>query len=135
MYTRSVTTAVDSLCKLKSNIIEMNNHMNIASLYYRSNNNKICNDSIVKICINDEQYNKIKNKRIIIYRNSDYDYAELIGNDKVKYDKHLMNNINNNQNDIIESINNNLLDDITVDLLLEDNEINTAHILIDIKNS
>jgi hypothetical protein len=60
MFTRSKTTVLQSLFQLKSNTIEMNNHMNIVSLYYKSDNNNN-HQSVIKLCLNDEQLNiKIK---------------------------------------------------------------------------
>ena len=56
MFTRSKTTVLQSLFQLKSNTIEMNNHMNIVSLYYKSDNNNN-HQSVIKLCLNDEQLN------------------------------------------------------------------------------
>ena len=52
MFTRSKTTVLQSLFQLKSNTIEMNNHMNIVSLYYKSDNNNN-HQSVIKLCLND----------------------------------------------------------------------------------
>ncbi len=99
MITRSKLSVIDTLFKLKSNILPMNTYINLVSLYYKSNN-KIDNNYIIKLCLNDEQYNKIKNKRIIVYCNNDYEYAELIGNERVAYDQTLVNKYNKNDNKI-----------------------------------
>jgi hypothetical protein len=134
MFTRSKTTVLQSLFQLKSNTIEMNNHMNIVSLYYKSDNNNN-HQSVIKLCLNDEQLNKIKHKKIIIYKNKDYDYAELLDYEKIKYDKQLEKQLNNGNEHIIKSIENNLLDDVTFDMLVEDDDIEAAKILLDIKNN
>ena len=64
MLTRSKTILLQSLSSIKSNTIQMNTYMNLVSLYYKSDyNNK---NSVLKLCLNDDQLNRIKNKRIII---------------------------------------------------------------------
>jgi hypothetical protein len=78
MLTRSKTSILQTLSNIKSNVIQMNTYINLVSVYYRNDYDKN-ESSIVKLCLNDEQLNKIKNKRIIIYKNNEYSYAELLG--------------------------------------------------------
>jgi hypothetical protein len=105
--------------------------MNLVSLYYKSDyNNK---NSVLKLCLNDDQLNRIKNKRIIIYNKNNYDYAELLGYEKILYDKNIIYQYNNNNEEIIKSIENNLLDDVTIDLLIDDDDIEGAKILHQLK--
>ena len=65
MLTRSKTILLQSVSSIKSNTIQMNTYMNLVSLYYKSDYNKNKN-SVVKLCLNDDQLNRIKNKRIIM---------------------------------------------------------------------
>ena len=131
MITRSKTNILQSLLEIKSNILPLNSHMNLVTLYYQSN--KKLNINIIKICLNDNQYNKIRNKRIIIYKDENYDYAELIGNEKILYNQNILQHYNNNYYHILESIENNLLDDVTIDMLIDDTDIEAAEILTKIK--
>lgn len=133
MLTRSKTTILQSLLSIKSNTIQMNTYMNLVSLYYKSDYNKHIN-SVIKLCLNDNQLDKIKNKRIIVYHNDDYDYVELLGYDKILYDNNIMQQYNKNYEDVIISINNDLLDDVTIDLLIDDNDKYAADILYNLKN-
>ena len=133
MLTRSQKLLFDSFTQLKSRIISMNKTMNIATLYYNSDKNYQIS-SIIKLCLNNEQLLKIKNKRIIIYKNNNYDYAELISIEEIPYNQLLLDEYNKNHNEILKSIDNNLLDDVTVEMLLNDYEIQIANVLIDIKN-
>ena len=131
MLTRSKTILLQSLSSIKSNTIQMNTYMNLVSLYYKSDyNNK---NSVLKLCLNDDQLNRIKNKRIIIYNKNNYDYAELLGYEKILYDKNIIYQYNNNNEEIIKSIENNLLDDVTIDLLIDDDDIEGAKILHQLK--
>ena len=131
MLTRSKTTLLQSLSSIKSNTIQMNTYMNLVSLYYKSDyNNK---NSVLKLCLNDVQLNRIKNKRIIIYNKNNYDYAELLGYEKILYDKNIICQYNNNNEEIIKSIENNLLDDVTIDLLIDDEDTEAAKILYKLK--
>ena len=132
MLTRSKTTLLQSLSTIKSNTIQMNTYMNLVSLYYKSEYNKNKN-SIVKLCLTDDQLNRIKNKRIIIYHQNNYDYAELLGFEKILYDKNIVLQCNNNNEEIINSIENNLLDDVTIDLLIDDEDVEAAEILCKLK--
>lgn len=132
MLTRSKSVIIQSLENIKSSVIQMNTYMNVVTLYYRSDYNRNKN-SLVKICLNDSQLNRIKNKRIIIYNNDNYDYAELIGYEMVLYDKNIFINCNRDNQEIINSIENNLLDDVTIDLLIEDDDIESAKILVNMK--
>ena len=133
MLTRSKTTLLQSLSSIKSNTIQMNTYMNLVSLYYKSDyNNK---NSVLKLCLNDDQLNKIKYKRIIIYDKNNYEYAELLGYEKILYDKNIIYQYNNNNEEIIKSIENNLLDDITIDLLIDDEDIEAAKILHRLKKN
>ena len=102
--------------------------MNLVSLYYKSEYNKNKN-SIVKLCLTDDQLNRIKNKRIIIYHKNNYDYAELLGYEKILYDKNIIYQYNNDNEEIMKSIENELLDDVTIDLLIDDEDIESAKIL------
>jgi|UniRef100_A0A6C0I707 hypothetical protein len=133
MLTRSKLSVIDTLYKLKSNILPMNTYINLVSLYYKSER-MINNNYIIKLCLNDEQYNKIKNKRIIIYNNNDYEYAELIGNERVAYDQTLVNKYNKHQELLLKSIDDNLLDDVTIDMLIDDNDNEIANILYNMKD-
>jgi hypothetical protein len=74
-------------------------------------------------------------RRTAKYKNKDYDYAELLDYEKIKYDKQLEKQLNNGNEHIIKSIENNLLDDVTFDMLVEDDDIEAAKILLDIKNN
>jgi len=132
MLTRSKTILLQSLSSIKSNIIQINTYMNLVSLYYKSDYNKNKN-SVIKLCLNDDQLNRIKNKRIIIYHKNNYDYAELLGYEKILYDKNIIFQYNNNNDEIIKSIENNLLDDVTIDLLIDDEDIEAAKILYKLK--
>ena len=128
MLTRSKTILLQSLSSIKSNTIQMNIYMNLVSLYYKSEYNKNKN-SIVKLCLTDDQLNRIKNKRIIIYHKNNYDYAELLGYEKILYDKNIIYQYNNDNEEIMKSIENELLDDVTIDLLIDDEDIESAKIL------
>ena len=128
MLTRSKTILLHSLSSIKSNTIQMNIYMNLVSLYYKSEYNKNKN-SIVKLCLTDDQLNRIKNKRIIIYHKNNYDYAELLGYEKILYDKNIIYQYNNDNEEIMKSIENELLDDVTIDLLIDDEDIESAKIL------
>jgi hypothetical protein len=132
MLTRSKVTLLNTLSNIKSNTIQMNTYINLVSIYYNSDYNKSKN-SVIKLCLNDEQLNRIKNKRIIIYKNNNYDYAELLGYEKIIYDKNIVHQYNKNNEEIIKSIENNLLDDVTIDLLIEDEDIEVAKILHNMK--
>lgn len=132
MLTRSKTILLQSVSSIKSNTIQMNTYTNLVSLYYKSDYNKNKN-SVVKLCLNDDQLNKIKYKRIIIYDKNNYDYAELLGYEKILYDKNIIYQYNNNNDEIIKSIENNLLDDITIDLLIDDEDTEAAKILYQLK--
>jgi hypothetical protein len=131
MLTRSKTILLQSLSSIKSNTIQMNTYMNLVSLYYKSDNKN--KNSVIKLCLNDDQLNRIKNKRIIIYHKNNYDYAELLGYEKILYDKNIIFQYNNNNDEIINSIENNLLDDVTIDLLIDDEDIESAKILYKLK--
>ncbi len=131
MITRSKTNILQSLLDIKSNVLPLNSYMNLVTLYYKSNKNP--NMNIIKLCLNDIQYNKIRNKRIIIYYNEDYDSVELLGNEKIIYNQNVLQQYNNTYNYIIESIENNMLDDVTIDMLIDDNDIEAAKILAKIK--
>jgi hypothetical protein len=131
MLTRSKTNILQSLLEIKSNVLPLNSYMNLVTLYYKSNKNP--NMNIIKLCLNDIQYNKIRNKRIIIYNNEDYDSVELLGNEKIIYNQNVLQQYNNPYNYIIESIENNILDDVTIDMLIDDNDIEAAKILAKIK--
>lgn len=128
MLTRSKRILLQTLSSIKSNTIQMNIYMNLVSLYYKSEYNKNKN-SIVKLCLTDDQLNRIKNKRIIIYHKNNYDYAELLGYEKILYDKNIIYQYNNNNEEIMKSIENELLDDVTIDLLIDDEDIESAKIL------
>lgn len=128
MLTRSKRILLQTLSSIKSNTIQMNTYMNLVSLYYKSEYNKNKN-SIVKLCLTDDQLNRIKNKRIIIYHKNNYDYAELLGYEKILYDKNIIYQYNNNNEEIMKSIENQLLDDVTIDLLIDDEDIESAKIL------
>ena len=132
MLTRSKTYILQTLTSIKSNIVQMNTYMNLVSIYYRNDYDKN-KSSIVKLCLNDEQLNKIKNKRIIIYNNNDYAYAELLGYEQIVYDENTLLKYNKNNEEIIKSIDNNLLDDVTIDLLVDDEDIEVSKILNSIK--
>jgi len=132
MLTRSKTILLQSLSSIKSNTIQINTYMNLVSLYYKSDYNKNKN-SVIKLCLNDDQLNRIKNKRIIIYDKNNYDYAELLGYEKILYDKNIIFQYNNNNDEIIKSIENNLLDDVTIDLLIDDEDTEAAKILYKLK--
>ena len=131
MLTRSKAILLQNLSTIKSNVIQMNTYVNLASIYYKSDNRN--KNSVIKLCLNDIQLNKIKNKRIIIYHNDDYDYAELLGYEKILYDKNTVSKYNKDNEEIINSIENNLLDDVTVDLLIDDEDIEASNILCSIK--
>ena len=132
MLTRSKSIVLQSLESIKSSVIQMNTYMNLVSIYYKSDYNNNVN-TVIKLCLNDLQLNKIKNKRIIIYRNNNYDCAELLGYERILYDKNIFTEYNKNNQEIIKSIDNNLLDDITIDFLIEDEDIEAAKILSNIK--
>jgi len=132
MLTRSKTSILQTLSNIKSNVIQMNTYINLVSVYYRNDYDKN-ESSIVKLCLNDEQLNKIKNKRIIIYKNNEYSYAELLGYEQIVYDENTLLKYNKNNEKIIKSIDNNLLDDVTIDLLVDDEDIEVSKILNSIK--
>lgn len=132
MLTRSKSSLLQNLSIIKSNIIQMNKYVNLVSIYYKSDYNSNKN-SIIKLCLSDNQLDKIKNKRIIIYHNNDYDYAELLGYEKIVYDKNTVYKYNKDNEEIIKSIENNLLDDVTIDLLINDEDIEVSKILYNIK--
>lgn len=131
MLTRSKTNILQSLLEIKTNILPTNSYMNLVTLYYKSNNKP--NTNLIKLCLNDVQYNKIKNKRIIIYNDKNYDYAELLGNEKILYNQNILQQYNNDYNYILESIDNNIIDDVTIDMLIDDNDIKAAELLTKIK--
>jgi hypothetical protein len=133
MLTRSKTTLLQILPTIKSNIIQINSYMNLASIYYKSEHNY--KNTVIKLCLNDEQLNKIKNKRIIIYNKEDYDYGELLGYEKIVYDENLVNFYNKNNKNIIKSIENNLLDDVIIEMLIDDYDIEASKILYNLKNN
>ena len=135
MLTRSKTSILQTLTSIKSNVVQMNTYMNLVTVYYRNDysSNNSSNGSIVKLCLNDEQLNKIRNKRIIIYNNNDYAYAELLGYEKIPYDENTLLKYNKNNEKIIYSIDNNILDDVTIDLLIDDTDIEASKILHNIK--
>jgi hypothetical protein len=133
MLTRSQKSLIESFSQLKSRILSINQTMNLTTLYYNSDRNYHI-PSIIKLCLNDEQLSKINKKRIIIYNNNNYDYAELISVEVIPYNKLLCYEYNKNHNNVLESIDNNLLDDVIVEMLLNDDEIQIANVLIDIKN-
>lgn len=131
MLTRSKTNLLYSLFKIKSNTIQMNKYINLVKIYIKNNNkNKDC---IVNLCLTDEQLNKITNKKIIIYHKNYYEYAEFLSNEKIIYDKNTINEYNKNYEYIINSIENNLLDDITIDMLVEDVDVEAAKILLNFR--
>jgi hypothetical protein len=70
----------------------------------------------------------------IIYKNENYDTAEMLGYKKVSFDLNLKNNLNKNNQHIIKSIQEDLLDDVTIDMLSDDKDIEVSNILISIKN-
>ena len=126
MLTRSQNIAIQSLLNLK-NAPEMN----LVSLYYISKENK---QNIIQLCLLDDNFDKIKNKKIIIYKNNDsYDTAEMIGYKKIKFDLELQNKINQNYKDVINAIENELLDDVTIDMLVDDKDIEISNILVNLK--
>jgi hypothetical protein len=136
MLTRSQNIAIQSLLYLKNSP-----QMNLVDLYYVSQNKKIfgqnLQQNIIQLCLTDDYLNKIKNKKIIIYKNDDneYDTAEMIRYKKIKYDLNLQNKINQNYKDIIQAIDNELLDDVTIDMLVDDKDIEISNILVNLKNS
>lgn len=138
MLTRSQNIAIQSLINLKNNP-----QMNLVDLYYVSQNNKqsfftnMPQQNIIQICLTDEYFNKIKNKKIIIYKNNndEYDTAEILGYKQIKYDLNLQNKINKSYKDIIDAIDNELLDDVTIDMLVDDKDIEISNILVNLKNS
>jgi len=132
MLTRSKSIVLQSLESIKSSVIQMNTYMNLVSIYYKSDYNNNVN-TVIKLCLNDLQLNKIKNKRIIIYRNNNYDYVELLGYEKILYNQNIFTEYNKSNQEIIKSIDNNLLDDVTIDFLIEDEDIEAAKILSNIK--
>jgi len=89
MLTRSQKLVVDSLLNLSKT-----NTMNIAYLYYVTHVNNIKENSIITVCLTNEQLNKIKHKRIMIYINNNYDTAELLKHEIVLYNDNLKNKIN-----------------------------------------
>ena len=127
-YAKCHEIAVQGLLELQHNNID--NIMNIIDLYYSEYLNK---SYIVQICLTDEELYKIKNKRIIIYKNENYDTAEMLGYKKVSFDLNLKNNLNKNNQHIIKSIQEDLLDDVTIDLLIEEDDIESAKILVNMK--
>ena len=127
MLTRSQNIAIQSLLNL-----ENSPKMNLVYLYYISQNNK---QNIIQICLTDDFFNKIKNKKIIIYKNEYYDTAEILGYKQIKYDLNLQNKINQNYKDVIDAIDNELLDDVTIDMLVDDKDIEISNILVNLKNS
>jgi len=62
MLTRSQNIAIQSLLDLKNSP-----QMNLVNLYYISQNKN--KQNVIQICLSDEKINKIKNKKIIIYKN------------------------------------------------------------------
>jgi len=94
MITKSQIKLLQNFSTIRNNIIQINTYINIVSIYYKSE--RKIKDYIIKLCLNDEQLNKVKNKRIIIYKNKDYDYAEYLGHEKVLYDKNINNKYNKN---------------------------------------
>ena len=141
MLTRSKVSILQTLSSIKSNVLQMNTYMNLVRIYYINEYKSI--NSIIELCLNDEQLNKIKNKRIIIYNNdnklqsdklfNEYSYGELLGYKKIAYDYNIVQKYNKNNEKIIKSIENNLLDDFTIDLLLDDEDVEAAKILQSIK--
>jgi hypothetical protein len=135
MMTRSQNIAIQSLLDLKNSP-----QMNLVDLYYVSQNKKNFGQNlqqkIIQLCLTDDYLNKIKNKKIIIYKNDDeYDTAEMIRYKKIKYDLNLQNKINQNYKDIIQLVDNELLDDVTIDMLVDDKDIEISNILANLKNS
>jgi|LakMenE18May11ns_1017448.scaffolds.fasta_scaffold8822141_1 hypothetical protein len=138
MLTRSQNIVIHSLLNL-----ENTPQMNLVDLYYVSQNNKqsfgtnMPQENIIQLCLTDEYFNKIKNKKIIIYKNNcdEYDTAEILGYKQIKYDLNLKNKINKNYKDIIDAIDNELLDDVTIDMLVDDKDIEISNILVNLKNS
>lgn len=130
MLTRSKTNLLYSLFKIKSNTIQMNKCINLVKIYIKSNKNKDC---IVSLCLTDDQLNKIKNKKIIIYHKNYYEYAEFLSNEKILYDKNTINEYNKEYEYIISSIENDLLDDVTIDMLVEDVDVEAAKILLNFR--
>jgi hypothetical protein len=140
MLTRSQNIVIHSLLNL-----ENTPQMNLVDLYYVSQNNKqsfgtnMPQENIIQLCLTDEYFNKIKNKKIIIYKNEnncdEYDTAEILGYKQIKYDLNLQNKINKNYKDIIDAIDNELLDDVTIDMLVDDKDIEISNILVNLKNS
>ena len=132
MLTRSQNIAIYSLLNLKNSP-----QMNLVNLYYISKNKN--KQNVIQICLSDEKINKIKNKKIIIYKNEnnndEYDTAEILGYKQIKYDLNLQNKINQNYRDIIDAIDNELLDDVTIDMLADDKDIEISNILVNLKNS
>lgn len=151
MLTRSQNIAIQSLLNLKNSP-----QMNLVNLYYISKNKN--KQNVIQICLSDEKINKIKNKKIIIYKNERmdegiahseapstatewennneyYDTAEILGYKQIKYDLNLQNKINQNYKDIIDAIDNELLDDVTIDMLVDDKDIEISNILVNLKNS
>ena len=133
--TRSQNIAIQSLLDLKNSP-----QMNLVDLYYVSQNKKNFGQNlqqkIIQLCLTDDYLNKIKNKKIIIYKNDDeYDTAEMIRYKKIKYDLNLQNKINQNYKDIIQLVDNELLDDVTIDMLVDDKDIEISNILANLKNS
>lgn len=127
-YVKYHEIALQGLLELQHNIEKT---INIIDLYYSEYLNK---SYIVQICLTDEELYKIKNKRIIIYKNENYDTAEMLGYKKVSFDLNLKNNLNKNNQHIIKSIQEDLLDDVTIDMLSDDKDIEVSNILISIKN-
>ena len=151
MLTRSQNIAIQSLLNLKNSP-----QMNLVDLYYVSQNKN--KQNVIQICLSDEKINKIKNKKIIIYKNErinegtslsdlpftstewqnnndEYDTAEILGYKQIKYDLNLQNKINQNHKDVIDAIDNELLDDVTIDMLVDDKDIEISNILVNLKNS
>lgn len=119
--------------------------MNIARLYYKSYNKQRLysneyydNEIIITVCLTDKQLDKIKHKKIIVYKNEYYDdcdTAELLDFKKIDFDVYIKNKTNINKQHILSSIDDGLLDDVTVDMLLEDEEIEMSKILVNLKRT
>ena len=146
MLTRNQTMTSETLIDLYNSKKNTNEkQMNIVRLYYKSYNkqrlysNEYYDDEIIiTVCLTDKQLDKIKHKRIIVYKNEyydDYDTAELLDYKKIDFDIYIKNKTNINKQHILSSIDDGLLDDVTVDMLLEDEEIEMSKILVNLKRS
>ena len=145
MLTRNQREMSNILISLYDTNSKSEKQMNMVRLYYKSANKKRLYDTeyyddeiILTVCLTNEQLNKIKYKRIIVYKNNDYDdydTAELLDFNVVNFDLNLKNKINKSKQHIISSIDDNLLDDVTSDMMLEDDEIEMSKILVNLKKT